>query len=114
LEFYQETHPENDEQVYSLTATHVPAESRIIVTWSRPQDDAAKVHEVRFAFENIHGLGWERAHAAPGGLVKPRRDGRTMIFDSAELPLNDGKVLYLAIKPEKAKLFSQVAIPLAR
>src|SRR5262249_4108253 len=82
IEFYRETRPENDEQVYSLTATHVPAESRIIVTWSRRHGEDTVAHEVRYAFTDIHRLGWPQATPAPAGMIQPpgRDDSTGMVY----------------------------------
>jgi len=113
IEFYREPGTENDDQVYSITAAHVPSQGRIVATWNHRPDEAV-AHEVRYAFEDIHRLGWKRAPAAPGGTVRPgqqaNKDG--MIYDTQALPLAGHSVLYLAIKPQNSDVFSQVAIPL--
>lgn len=116
MEFYHEAAPENDEQVYSITATHVPEQQRVILTWCRRIGEDQLPHEVRYAFESIHQIGWEAAQPAPGGRIKPPGMGEFsgMVYDSSALPLQGRATLYLAIKPEKAKLFSQVAIRLTR
>jgi hypothetical protein len=114
MEFVHERYPENDEQVFGITATRVPETSRLIVTWNRPSREDTLVHEVRYAFRNIHEVGWEAAHPAPNGQVKPsgKSDATGMVYDSAVLPLQGQSLLYLAIKPENARRFSQVAIRL--
>lgn len=116
MEFYREPFPENDEQVYGITATHLADQQRIILTWSRRQGEDALRHEVRFAFRNIHEIGWEAAEPAPGGWIKPTgtREANGMVYDSSALPLQGRATIYLAIRPENASLFSQVAIRLTR
>jgi RNA polymerase sigma factor (sigma-70 family) len=116
MEFLHEPHPENDEQVYGITATHMPEISRVILTWNRPSREVTVAHEVRYAFRSIHDIGWEAAQRAPGGTVKPvaRQEATGMIYDSAALPLQGRTLLYLAIKPENATRFSQVTVRLTR
>jgi len=114
VEFYREPAEENDEQVYSLTGTHVPASNRVVVTWRRHKRDNDVRHEVRYAFESIHRIGWDRATPAPRGWVRPPGYGgyNGMVYDTTDLPLADREVLYLAIRPENSKRFSHIALPL--
>lgn len=115
MEFYREADAENDEQVYSITATHVPQQQRIILTWNRRVGEDDVHHEVRYAFGNIHQLGWDQATPAPGGRLKPpgTREHSGMVWDGS-LPLQGQQLIYLAIKPENATLFSQVALRLVK
>jgi hypothetical protein len=69
--FYQEARYEADEQVYSIAATYVPAERRVILMWSRNKNGNDIAHEVRYAFESIHLIGWDKANPAPGGMIAP-------------------------------------------
>jgi hypothetical protein len=114
VEFYAERNPENDEQIYCLTATHVPATNRLIITWNRNKADSGIKHEVRYAFRSIHEIGWQAALPAPQGTVRPadRADKNGMVYDTTELPLPGQGIVYAAIKSENSQLFSQIAIPL--
>lgn len=117
MEFFREPYPENDGQVYSIAATYRAARNRLIVTWSRPPQEDGIRHEVRYAFANVHKIGWERATPAPGGIVSPQGkglDSNGMIYDTNELPLAGQPLVYIAIKPTNANVFSQVAVPLTR
>jgi hypothetical protein len=69
--FYQETAVENDVQVFSITSTYNPATSEILVTWKRSQDENDINHEVRYAFSDIHQIGWNAATVAPNGTITP-------------------------------------------
>jgi hypothetical protein len=113
FEFYQEPCEENDEQVYSIAATYVPGTKELILTWSRSKNEEDVRHEVRYAFANIHQLGWEKATPAPDGVVKALGTGgyNGMLYRSTKLPLAGKAVVYLAIKPENATRFSQIALP---
>ena len=84
------------------------------VTWNRPQNDNAINHEVRYAFEDIHQVGWNAAKPAPRGIIKPPgwQGYNGMVYATQALPLAGHPVVYIAIKPRNSKLFSQIAIPL--
>lgn len=112
--FYRETRPENDEQVYSIAATFVAAENRLVLTWNRHKDENAVRHEVRYSFSDIHSIGWEAATPAPGGLVRPLgwQGYNGMLYETTEVPLQDRGHVFLAIKPENSDLFSQIWLPL--
>jgi hypothetical protein len=114
IEFYREPHQENDEQIYSIAGTYIPAKNRIIVTWGRHKDDNRVRHEIRYAFSNIHEIGWKRAFSAPRGVVLPRgwQGYNNMAFDSTALPLTKKTHVYLGIKPQNSSRFSQIVIPL--
>jgi len=111
---YREPCPENDEQVFSIAATVVPAENRLVLTWSRDKNENTARHEVRYAFSSIHEIGWEEAIAAPDGVVKPPgwQGYNGMVYTTTKLPLAGKRAVYLAIRPENAKLFSQIDLPL--
>jgi RNA polymerase sigma-70 factor (ECF subfamily) len=114
IRFAHQPHQENDSQVYSIAATHDPDKNRIIVTWSRRKDEDSVRHELRYAFRDIHALGWAAATPAPGGMVAAAGTGIAsgMVYDTTELPLSGHTVLYVAIKPQHSDSFSQIAIPL--
>jgi hypothetical protein len=117
FQFYRERSAENDEQVRSIAATVIAKENRLILTWGRNKNENAVKHEVRYAFSDIHQLGWDRAKAASDGIVAPRGDlgYNGMVYDTTQLPLkaNGARTLYLAIKPQNASLFSQIDLPLS-
>jgi RNA polymerase sigma factor (sigma-70 family) len=114
IRFERQPKPESDTQVFSIAATHVAETNRVIVTWSRPKGEDSVKHEVRYAFQDVHKIGWDQAQPAPGGLIAPAGTGTAngMVFDTTELPLAGQSVVYIAIKPQNARLFSQVAVPL--
>jgi hypothetical protein len=114
IEFYQEPNKENDDQVYSLTAVYVPKTNRLLVTWCRNKDENKTTHEVRYAFADIHKVGWKAAQAAPKGILAPLgwQGYNGMIYDSTALPLAKRNKVYVAIKPRNSDLFSQIVIPL--
>jgi RNA polymerase sigma factor (sigma-70 family) len=117
IEFYWEPFPESDAQIMSLAGTCNPTDNRLIVTWSRPRGSPDIVHEIRYAFRNIHEIGWSAAQPAPGGtIVMAANDPRSqpLIYDTTELPLTWRSVVFLAIKPRDSDLFTQIAVPLVQ
>ncbi len=116
FEFYREPYAENDEQVYSIAATYVPKDNRVILTWFRNKKDDMVKHEVRYGFADIHESGWASATPAPDGIVTPPSDNgyNGMVYETTALPLEGRDVLFLAIKPENSDLFSRVSIPVNR
>jgi hypothetical protein len=117
FQFHRERTAENDDQVRSIAATVVAKENRLILTWGRKKNENAVKHEVRYAFSDIHQLGWDHAKAASDGIVAPRGDlgYNGMVYDTTRLPLtaNAARTLYLAIKPQNSLLFSQIDLPLS-
>lgn len=113
IEFYQEKAPEDDERVYSLTATYAVETNRLIVCWRRQKNDVRR-HEVRYAFQSVHKLSWDAAAPAPKGIITPPGAGgyNGMLYDTTELPLVGQKMIYIAMKPEGSAQFSEVAVPL--
>jgi hypothetical protein len=74
VEFCRDPNPENDAQIYAFVATYVPESNRVVVTWDRHKDENEVVHEVRYAFEDIHAIGWDAAMSAPDGTLVPPGD----------------------------------------
>lgn len=114
MSFYQETRPENDEQVYSICASATPANNRIFLTWNRLKSENDVRHEVRYAFSDIHTMGWDNATPAPSGTVTPPgwQGYNGMVYDTNKIDISGRSMIYLAIKPQNSGVFSQIALPL--
>jgi hypothetical protein len=114
FEVYQETRPENIEQVYSLNGVYVPATNEIIVGWQRHKDENAVSHEVRYAFSDIHQIGWQAATPAPGGMVAPLgwQGYNGMAWATQAIDVRGTTQIYIAIKPQNASTFRQITIPI--
>ncbi len=84
------------------------------MTWRRPKDENNIPHEVRYAFEDIHQVGWNAARPAPKGIIKPPgwQGYNGMLYATRALPLEGHPVVYIAIKPQNSRRFSQISIPL--
>lgn len=108
--FYEESAPENDDQIYSIAATFVPDQNRYILTWSRHKDQNYVKHEVRYSTQNIHGIGWSAATPAPSGIISPPgyQGYNGMVYNTTAIPA--ASVIYFAIKPENSSIFSQISL----
>lgn len=115
FELYQDTNPQNVDQVRALHAVYVPATNQVSVGWARRKDEDSVKHEVRYAFTDIFSTGWAGATVAPGGTITPPGTGgyNNMSWSTTSIDLSGRSVLYVAIKPQNSSLFSQIAIPLS-
>jgi hypothetical protein len=114
IEFYKEPYVENDDQVYSICVSNTAGSNRIFLTWNRPKDENSINHEVRYAFSDIHSLGWNNATLAPNGIVTPPgyQGYNGMVYDTTSINISGKSTIYLAIKPQNSSAFSQVSFPL--
>jgi hypothetical protein len=114
MEFYQESRPENDEQVYSICVSYTASTNRIFLSWNRHKDENSVKHEVRYAFSDIHAIGWNNAIPAPSGIITPPgwQGYNNMVYDTTAIDVSGKSQIYLAIKPQNSNIFSQVAFPL--
>jgi methionine-rich copper-binding protein CopC len=113
FQFYNEPVQENDVQAYSLTATYNPSNNELITTWNHDKNDGT-IDDVRYAFSDIHQLGWASATPAPNGIITPPDAGayNAMWYDTTSLPLSGHSVVYIAVKPENSNLFTEIAVPI--
>lgn len=114
IEFYQEPYEENEDQVRAVTATYISAADRLIVTWNRAKSEDSVRHILRYSFQNIHQIGWKSATPCPRGAIVPTDKGFGMVYNTSSLPLKQKSVVYIAIKPENSRLFTQIEVPLSR
>jgi len=115
FEIYQDTHTENVAQVYSVNGVYVPTSNRLYVGWMRLKTDDVTHHEVRYAFSDIHTMGWNAATAAPNGNITPPGPGgpyNSMYYDNNTINMGTNPNIYVAIRPVGAQTFRQIVIPL--
>ena len=115
FEFYNQTAQENEDQVYSVHGTYIAASNTLKIGWQRNKNENTILHEVRYAFSDIHTLGWNSATVAPNGIIAPPGDGgyNGMEYQTNAINLSAQSVIYLAIKPQNSNLFRQIAIPVS-
>jgi hypothetical protein len=114
FEFYRAPTDENIKQVYSLHGVYVKSSNKVMIGWMRDKNENKITHEVRYAFHDIHTIGWDLALKAPGGFVKPSGWGghNGMEYTTNKIIMQNQQILYLAIKPENSDKFRQIEIPL--
>jgi hypothetical protein len=114
FELYQDTNPENVNQIYSLNAAYVASSNTVVMGWNRRKDEQAVAHEVRYAFSDIYALGYGNASVAPNSPVKGGPDGvyNQMKYSTTAINVAGHTTLYMAIKPQNSNLFRQIVIPL--
>ena len=85
----------------------------MILTWSRNKNETDVPHEVRYAFESIHLIGWNKATPAPGGIIAPPgfQGYNGMVYTTSDIPVEGRQTVFLAIRPANAACLSQVELP---
>lgn len=112
VEFYVEPQQENDEQIYSVHSVYIPETREVRVGWSHKKGETV-AHEVRYAWTDIHASGWAAATGAPGGRVRNvDGGGYNAMRWKGVLPVEGQALVYIAIKPVGATLFTQISVPL--
>jgi hypothetical protein len=110
--FYKEAYQENDDQILTMHATYVPASNRVLLWWSTRKDEAVN-YGIRYAFSDIHAMGWNAATPAPNGTLFAGGGGYNgVLYDNSTIKMS-GATLYLAVKPQNSNLFRQIAIPVS-
>lgn len=102
VEAYEEVRPESIEKIYSLNGTYQNSnsENTVHLGWARIKADDVTTHEVRYAFSDIHLLGWANAVPAPGGIITPPNGGayNNMAYTNSTINMGSNSTLFLAIK----------------
>ncbi|MEJ2405989.1 MAG: hypothetical protein P8171_17150 [Candidatus Thiodiazotropha sp.] len=113
LELYFDPNPENVDQIYSLHGSYSEPDNTIVVGWVRDKTEDNINHEVRYAFSDIHSIGWDAATPAPDGVITPPGVGgyNGMEYKTNQIDMSDSAKIYIAIKPENSSLFRQIIIP---
>lgn len=115
VQLYQETADENTAEVYSLHGTYIPNENRLLVGWMRDKRNNEAMHEVRYAFSDIHVLGWEKAMPAPDGAflpVKGHNGYNGVRYESTQINMDKHEYVFVAIKPQGSEKYRQIVIRL--
>ena len=112
VKIYQEPVVENDNLVYGICSSYNQPTNRLTLTWNRYKGVDTS-HEVRYAFSDIHTLGWNNATPAPNGTVDSTgNDYNGMVYTTTAINVGSNPTVYFAIKPQGETLFSQIALQL--
>lgn len=118
LRFWQETNPEDLDNVYSLCASYTQSTNRIYLTWNRKKGVAYEndPYDVRYSFSDIHTIGWNNATPAPGGTgIIPPGGGSyaTVPYDTTQIDVSGQNTIYLAVRKQGQPNFRQIELPLS-
>lgn len=115
FELFTRPSNENIDQVYSLHGVYVPSTNEISIGWARRKDQDTLAYEVRYAFQDIYTIGWNAATSAPNGTVPGNGNGayNLMEYSTRNINVSNQNIVYIAIKPQNASLFRQIAIPVS-
>jgi len=110
---YKETNTEEEQYVYSVAGTYDSDTSQLSVSWSRDKDETGN-HFLRYAFSDIHSLGWSNATVCPSGTVSPPGSGgyNTMLYQTTSITMGSNTSIFIAIQYTGQSLFKQIEIPL--
>ena len=111
---YNESRQENETQVYTMCGGYDPLTNRLYVSWNRNKDENDTVHEVRYAFSDIHDIGWDAATVAPNGSVTRLgfQGYNCMVYDNSTISMGANTSIYVAVKPTDSTLFKQIQLDL--
>ncbi len=109
---YEETRTENESQVYSIAGFFDPANNRIYVSWNRNKEENSLIHDVYYAYSDIHELGIANASLAPNGAVSPPDVGgyNSMSYETTAINVGQNSTIFVAIKPRNSSLFKQIQL----
>jgi hypothetical protein len=110
---YRETNIENEEQVYAMSGVYVPESNKLIVTWERNKNENDIDHELRYAFSDIHTLGWGNSTSTGEAFDTGGYNGyNTVHWESSGIDTAGHSSIFVAVKPVNSTLFKQIEIPL--
>lgn len=111
--FYQETNTENTEQIRALHGVYVPADTSVEVGWSysKSAGQSGETYRVRYAFSDIHVLGWANATDAPSGTIVASGDGGNMRYVNTTIDVGANTSIFIAIKTDSTAAIRQIEIP---
>jgi hypothetical protein len=115
FELYVDTNAENVDQVLSLNGVYVPARNEIFVGWRHPKGEDKTKYEVRYSFDDIHVVGWDKARPVPNGVISPVDKAYAgMEYSTTDIAVTGHNQIMIAIKPQDSRLFRQIVIPVRR
>lgn len=114
IRIYKEQNNEDRDKIYSLSAVHDSANSQVIVAWKRDKDDNDVFNQVRYAYSNIHSLGWTNANCID--YIDPPStagyNGVKFIGDLSSMGYVAQDEIFIGIKSDSSTLFRQISIDL--
>lgn len=112
FEFFQETRPEALDSIYGFAAAYDPGRNLVSLSWNRHKEQNDETYEIRYAFSDIHDIGFDKAT----WLADKTRDNwggyNLMLYQTDQLDLGGHNVIYLAVRTVGESVFHQIALDL--
>jgi len=110
---YHEPNTEDEVYTYSLAGTFESETDELSVCWSKDKDETGD-HYLRYAFSDIHALGWSNATVCPNGTVSPQGSGgyNINLYQTTSINMGSNDSIFIAIQYDGQSLFKQIEIPL--
>lgn len=114
IELYHDPNDENVEEIYSLHGVYIPGSNTIHIGWSRLKTNDSDTHEVRYAFQSVHKIGWAAATPAPNGInpVGGSLGANRVKYATTAINVSGQSKIYMAVKPQNSSRFREIEIPL--
>ena len=114
--FYSDQNNEDDDHIYSIFGTWISSLNKVRVGARRIKSDTATECLVRYAFSDIHALGWSSATVpAVSTMTRNGEKGNNgMAWESTAIDVGANPTLYVALKYDQSTetRIKQIAIPL--
>jgi hypothetical protein len=119
VELYDDTNPENTDQVYSVNAAFNPTTNKLTVGWNRRKNHDPATFEIRYAFSDIYslpgGITDAAVSVAPGSPVTNcytpcNGPYNTMSYTTTAIDVTGHNTLYIAIQPKSAYINGSATI----
>jgi hypothetical protein len=116
FELLTDTTPNDYMQSRNLTGTYVPGSNRLFVSWQRRKGMPADAtnYETKYAFSNIHALGWNNATTPPGGGSIPPNGYAGMSYDNSTIRMGSNRSIFFGVRPVGQTTFAEIEIPLSQ
>jgi hypothetical protein len=113
FEFYKEPYAEDTANIRSLHAVYIPSTNTISFGYRRNKNLTGETHQIRYAFQNIHEIGWNNATVADNIYAGDSNGYNGVDWATNAINVAGQSILYLGVKSPSSSLFRQIAIPVS-
>ena len=113
IELWKDNNPETSDYIYSLSSAYTASDDTYHLNWSRIRNRITTTScEIRYAYSDIHTLGWANAISPPDNVALPptTNDYHEMIWRSDQINAAGNDNIYFAIKHDLDPSFRQIVI----
>jgi hypothetical protein len=112
FQFYRDSNDEEEDLVYSINASHNTANNELTLGWNTKKELDDTSFEIRYAFEDIHSIGFETAILLDE-VGRDRSSGYNLtLYKNSDVDLTGQAAIYLAVKPTNSTKFKQIKLEL--